>query len=232
MKHVLFSLGLVGSLVIFAACSDDANVHDGPQGGSGGSPNTADGGSSSGGRAPGTGGTGSGGEACDPSFGPAAGGAVAFDECAAWLGEPGWSEDFPNHGILNMDCSGQGGMGGDGSDTPTTPPALRSFCEAPSRPDLHGAHEIAECLGRIADEPCAPESADVIKACVTQPIPCFVTPSPTCEQLTQECSTLTQGECFWAMQAAKKPAQLVECFDEPRSDEPCDERFLRCAWGL
>ena len=160
--------------------------------------------------------------------------------CADWLGNPTF-EETEHTGALLVECTsdgeggggGQGGQGGQGGAAATTPPALRTFCEAVSAPDLNGSHPIYHCVKPLLDDPCAPGSAEALEACVTKPIPCAAEPvGYGCADLLAECPELTAGTCYWAMSAATNRNALEECFAEPVADEDCAARFLRCAWQL
>lgn len=174
-------------------------------------------------------------EACDPVTGT--GGGIYLPNCRSWLGLRDQGVVDPMAPLL-VDCPaegepGEGGSSGEGGASAGSPPPLRTLCEAPSMPDLNHAHNVYHCVKKLLNDPCAPESAELLEACVTQPIPCVVEPVRYgCSELMDTCPELTAGTCYWAMAAARNRDAIRDCFAEARPSESCSDRFLRCAWQL
>src|SRR6478736_435218 len=199
----------------------------------------ADDGPLDGGAAVGDGGSGGGGG--DPSTGGSSyycneeltgtGGAIYLFNCPEWLGE---RDGGDSTGALDVTCvgSGEGGQGGATAALPVLP-ALRRVCENPSKPSFTSVHPVYFCLEPLIDSPCADDHEAKVLECLTQEAPCGQDLSGIgCTALMNDCPELEGSVCFWGMAAAYEPDYIARCMGEPRAGEECDDRFVRCAWGL
>lgn len=222
-RQGLFSFsGVVASLLlgglVFVGCGDDDDSSPGGTGGSGGNP-------------PGEGGSaGDRNQECDPTL-TGSGGFVYVSECPEWLGTSTFPDGGPVAETLPATCGegGQGGMGGGPGDVP----ALRRLCEAESDVSLNEVRPILYCLRDLVEDACAADHEAQVRGCLTRPPACEPDDaSRACDDLRETCSSLGLDTCWWGMKAARNPEHVTTCFEDARAGESCDERFLRCAWGL
>lgn len=213
----LITVGLWGGL----ACSSSPPDADGSGGATGG---LGTGGLGTGGGSGGATG-GQSGYPCNENLN-GAGGAIYLPNCDEWLGIRAGDE-------IDFSC-GQGGEGGGGGEGgASSDPALQRVCENGSNPDFGRIHPVFHCLNDLTDSVCSSTHTADVTACLTQEAPCEEDLQALgCTAMMNECEALQPGTCYWAMVAARNPDYIEDCFEEPRSDESCVDRFMRCAWGL
>jgi hypothetical protein len=170
-------------------------------------------------------GGGTGGDSACEQYGT--GGAIYLYECDEWLGErPGAPIDF--------DCgpAGQGGDGGQGG-AGASAPALERVCEAESNPNFNAAHPVYHCLAEFTNSVCSESHEADIVECLTLEPPCNADLDYVgCTSMIDQCFALEVGTCFWAMVSAQNRDHIESCFAQRVNGEPCEARFMRCAWNL
>lgn len=166
-----------------------------------------------------------GGSSCIEGVSPS-GGALITPQC------PDWKRLMASGKPIPESCAvgGEGGGGGAGSEEDK--PALRRLCEF-NGADFHG--DTHRCLLDTTDQPCSPEAEEAILACLRG------VPEPYCEvvvggsnyrQFVEECSELTFAAAVEGVNRRGDEEALLACIASRDDSEPCDESFLRCAYGL
>ena len=167
-------------------------------------------------------------QTCDAALN-GVGGAIYLEECRGWL------DQTPNalgevRAPLAVTCLDGVALGSE--DPSGAKPALRVACEADSNPDLNGAHNVYHCVAPLLDNPCAEGHEDAVRDCLSQPYPCKPSLAEMgCDSIVGECPDLEPSVCFWAMSAGDRSA-IVSCLETEQQGETCEDRFMRCAWGL
>lgn len=227
-KTVWSSVGaMVVATAVAGGCGETADPR--PDDGSGGSASGgADGSASGGADAQGSGGV----------DGSASGGKNGEVDCQVLSLGSGGSPYLANC----PEWFGQGGEGGEGGAAPLTcssdedengvEPALARACATVGT--IYFEQHLVKCLQPLAEEPCASDHEQKVRACFAAKKPCGGE-IEECAPLADACPALSPGLCYWGMseaRAAKRDDELAECFADQKDGESCDDTFFRCAWGL
>jgi hypothetical protein len=152
------------------------------------------------------------------------GGAILMPNCQDWLKQP-----------LAETCDGEAVGAGGAPDVVTPKPlsALQRVCQSGNTPTNND--RLNHCLTSLVDsDPCA--SDEKVRDCLMGIPHCGSNLDALgCTPFFAACSELTEGTCFWGLlEPANRNAvaPIEDCFEHPRDEESCVDRFLRCAWDL
>lgn len=139
---------------------------------------------------------------------------------------PEWMTD----GLEDATCETTGAAGAAGASS--TVPALARVCAGRNLDD--DARYLIACLAPLRTNPCAADHEQAVLECLSSTPPCGVDYDANgCTEMMAACPEITPAECYWGTLPWRE-VPLQECFTagSAEADEPCEARFLRCAWGF
>jgi hypothetical protein len=212
----IVSLNLVAAHVL--GCSESTDEDDEIETGTGGADSAAGGADSAAGGVDAA----TGGFACNGTF-TGSGGAISSQRCAV-------SDANADPNPFEVECDIASGQGGASSYLP----AWHRLCLAHPNGEFGNVTPIDHCVPNLPDV-CDDDHEAALIECLSIEAPCTADLEGLgCAALINSCPELSPGVCFWGMSFVTETgaSAVQDCFATERADETCDQRFLRCAWGI